>query len=198
MRRQNDEELGRSVAQATLPAPGANGDRRLALLVGPSPGAILEAITPGDPLELEALCLDTTLTRAVLLDPFRVYLRTLARTAHDAFTDPRVGRPHLHGWLIVRIDRVLDELIAEQSTTRRLVEESDPYTEHVSTILGLPLARARSACVAFNRLDERVRQAFFSVVVDGRSPEQCAAEDLGTLSQIRADVAFARRTLGLT
>ena len=184
----------------TAPRPAGRQracDPRVALLVGRSPGAILEAITPGDPLELESLSLDRTLARAVLLDPFRVYLRTLARTAHDAFADPFVGRPHLHGWLVGRVERVLETLILEESESPCLEPESDPYYEHVSNVFGLPLARARSACVAFNRLDERVRQAFFSVTVDERSAEWCAADGLGSFAQVQADLALARRTLGL-
>ena len=169
----------------------------MALLVGPSPSSILKAITPGDPLGLEVLSLERTLARAMLLDPFRVYLRTLARTAHDAFTDSFVGRPHMHGWLVGRVERVLETLTLEESESPCHEPESDPYYEHVSNVLGLPLARARSACTGFNRLDERVRQAFFSVTIDERSAEWCATDGLGSFAQVQADLAHARRTLGL-
>ena len=200
MQDRNEAGSGSSVARTTTARSSTQrpGDRRVELLVGDSPVAILERITPGDPLELEELSFETTLARAVLLDPFRVYLRALARTAHDAYGRRHVARPHLHGWLVGRVERVIEELIDEESEPHHLEAESDPYYEHVSTVLGLPLARARSLCAAFNRLDERVRQAFFSVTVDGQTAEQCAAEGLGSYAQIQADLARARQTLELT
>lgn len=197
----DERGIGGSIAPtaraAVVRPSGRPRDARLALLLGTSPGAILEAITPGDPLELESLTVDHTLVRALLIDPFRVYVRTLARVARDAHANPDVGRPCLHGWLVGRIDRVLAELVDEERQTPSDDPAANPFDEHVAHALGLPLARTRSACVDFNRLGERVRQAFFAVAVDGGSAEQCATEGLGTYAQVQADLALARRTLGL-
>jgi len=196
-REQVERETG-----AGAPGSGSSTDGHdvLALLSGQNPREILLRIVPGDPLGLESICRERTSQRAVLIDPMRVLARAFARTAQAAVDDGNRCRPDLGTWLGILVDRSIEDLIREDASEvapALPAGATEPYYERVAQELGLQPGSARRVCVAFNRLDERARQVFFTVVIDGGSVAACVAGKLGTLDEVRAMLLQGMQTLML-
>ena len=67
--------------------------------------------------------------------------------------------------------------------------------EFLAETLGIPKALARRACVAFNYQPERVRCAYFAVLVQGKTVNRYVAEGHGPPERVKADIEMALRTI---
>lgn len=61
--------------------------------------------------------------------------------------------------------------------------------------LGIPVALARRACVAFNYLPDRIRGAYYAVLVEGKTVNRYVAEGHGPPERVRADIEAAIRAI---
>jgi len=170
------------------------------LFAGRSAREILERLMDGDPAEIEPRCRELLREQALLLDPTRLYVRSLARVAHAA----RLHAKHasLDQWLRERIAESIDDLIEEDREAERSgippSEPWDPRYAFISEVLGLEPTIARRACADFNVLPHRVRHAFFAIAVEGTSIRRYVAEGHGPPARVKADLAHAARILGRT
>lgn len=183
------------------PPPDSNtGDGPQAVpdvLKGSSPRKILERLVDGDPLELAARCQESIEESALLVDPYRLQLRTVARVAHAAPTYR--GDPPLTAWIRSRIEQSMQELISEDREEERSgmppPDVSDPRYEYVSEVLGIETTLARRACVAFNSLPHGVRCAWFAVAVEGMTVNRYVAEGYGPPDRVKRDLKLALTTI---
>lgn len=168
-----------------------------ALLRGESAREILKRLLDGDPLELGARCRDRIETRAYLLDVARLHLRAVARVARAA--QGRDGRMSLGEFIMERIEYSMQELIQEDREEELsgipCADPEDGRFAFLAETLGIPTALARRACVAFNYLPERVRCAYFAVLVQGKTVNRYVAEGHGPPEKVRADIEMAVQTI---
>jgi hypothetical protein len=154
----------------------------------------------GDPAEIAPRCRDMLRERALLLDPTRLYVRSLARIAHAARR--RGNRASLDEWLRDCIAKSIDDLVDEDRETESSgippSEPWDPRYAFLTEVLGLEPAIARRACVEFNLLPDRVRCAFFAVAIEGKTLRRFVAEGNGPPAVVRDDIARAAGILGVT
>jgi hypothetical protein len=170
-----------------------------AILSAPNSREVLARLMDGDPLEIDARCRERILSRALMLALRRVYLRAVARIAHQG---PRYrGVPELDVWLAARIDEALDDLLAEDREEELSgvppTSPWDPRFAFISETLGIEPALARRACLSFNVLPDEVRHAYFSIAVEGKSLHRYVAEGNGPPSRVREHLNQALAALGL-
>ncbi len=167
------------------------------LFRGKSPRAVLHLLLDHDPFELAARVTARLEQRALLLSHDRVWLRTLARVAHAA--PGYRGRPPLDEWLRGRLDKSMDEILAEQVQQELeaapLELPAEPHHAFVTERFGVEPGQARRACVRFNGLPDRVRHTFFALTVHGRSVHRHVAEGHGPPERVQADFETAVRAL---
>jgi hypothetical protein len=166
-------------------------------LQGTSPREILKKLLDGDPLEIEARCRERIETRAYLIDVTRLHLRAVARVARAAIgwkRDTSLGE-----FVMERIDYSAQELIQEDRQEELsgipCADADDVRFVFLAETLGIPKALARRACVAFNYLPERVRCAYFAVLVQGKTVNRYVAEGHGPPERVKADIEMALRTI---
>lgn len=164
-----------------LPTP-----RQVDLLSG-SASEVLERILPEDPLGLRQLLGHRMRERAVLLDLDRLLLALFVRVAQRA--EIRQAGASLRAWLLQQIDGVLDrELHRDQG--KPATSSLDPFAPRLqedawwkagrgllvqlARSLDLDPERLSASRSRFHRLDREVREAFFTLVLEGRSLEQAA------------------------
>lgn len=168
-----------------------------ALLRGGSAREILKKIFDGDPLEIEARCRERIETRAYLVDVNRLHLRAVARVARAALGWK--GDTSLGEFIMERIDYSAQELIQEDREEELsgipCADPDDVRFAFLAETLGIPIALARRACVAFNYLPERVRCAYFAVLVQGKTVNRYVAEGHGPPERVKADIEMALRTI---
>jgi hypothetical protein len=159
---------------------------------------VLSRLVDGDPLEIEARCLEELREQAFLLCVSRVHLRSVARIAHAAMRYR--GEPALDVWLKERVEHSIKELLEEDREEERVgvppSQPWDPRYAFVSEALGIEPTLARRACVAFNLLPHEVRCAYYAVVVDGKTIHRYVAEGHGPPDRARSHLKLALRTLG--
>jgi hypothetical protein len=153
----------------------------------------------GDPAEIAPRCRDMLRERALLLDPTRLHIRSLARIAHAA---RRLGNDaSLDDWLRECIAKSIDDLVDEDRESERSgippSEPWDPRYAFMTEVLGLEPTIARRACAEFNLLPHRVRCAFFAVAIEGKTIRRFVAEGNGPPAVVRADIARAAGILGI-
>ena len=167
------------------------------LLRGGNAREILERILDGDPLELEARCRERIERRAYLLDLGRLHLRVVARVARAA--PSWNGTPSLADFIMERIEYSMQELIQEdreeELSGSPAADPHDPRFRLLVETLGIPIALARRASLAFNYLPERVRCAYFAVLVQGRTVNRYVAEGHGPPGKVKADIELALKTI---
>jgi len=105
--------------------------------------------------------------RALLLDPERGYLCTLARIAmYRGQFDAHVP---LEEWMSARIDETLEDLLVRDREDERAgVSIGKPYQsryEYLIDALGILPEKARLACIMINQLDDSRRRVFFEAIV---------------------------------
>jgi hypothetical protein len=150
------------------------------LLLTGSAREVLARIVGGDPLAIRARVAARLRARALLIDLERAALRTFALVARDSLQWRR--RPDLETFLSERVERALDQLLGEESAA--LLEPAGPRPastvpatfDHLARPLGLDPRGLQRACARFHTLAPEVREAFFLVLLEDRSPESLAAD----------------------
>lgn len=177
--------VGTTVAPCAPPPPPAR------LLHG-SPREILARIVPGDPLGLRALIADRLDERHLIADADRLQLRLAIHVAREA---ARLGaRGELRGWLLARLDPLLDELALASGGPAN--EACDSFARS----LGLDPARARRALAALNACPPEQRRAFHGLVLARIELDELARSERVNASELgrraRAALDAVLRELG--
>ena len=181
------------------PEPAPEAKALIARLAGRTAREVLARISDGDPLRLYPLCAHRTRERYFVVDPDRVFERALSSVAVGMEIDS--SGCERADWLIERIDAALRSVLEEDREAERTGARTesgflDPKYLVFVEAFGTEPARARSAAVQFNGLDERARKAFFHLLVDGESVEACLQRGLGPPDRLRNDVLTALWALG--
>jgi hypothetical protein len=180
----------------------ANGAERTVAAAAAFPGAellssgsaeeILARILVGDPLGVVDRARAWLDTHAFLIDSNRLGLRAMAHAAHSA--KRYRGKPDLHTWLELLMERSVKELVDEDREDERngvpvVADEVAPYA-FIADALGIESALARRACVIFNGMVEYDRQVFYATSVLGKSVHRHVSEGFGPPA--RAEAALQR------
>jgi hypothetical protein len=181
-------------------APSGEGERApvtaaypAAELIGSgSPQEIMARILAGDPLGIVDRARGWLDTHAFLVDSNRLALRTMAHVARSA--KRYHGKPDLHTWIELLIERATRDLIQEDREADRLSrpvadDEIAPYG-FLAEALGIEPALARRACVIFNGMAEYDRRAFYATAIQGKSMHRHVSEGHGPPA--RAEAALQR------
>ncbi|HTF89403.1 MAG TPA: hypothetical protein VK843_13405 [Planctomycetota bacterium] len=153
---------------------------------------ILARILVGDPLGVVDRSRAWLDTHAFLIDSNRLALRGMAHAAHSARRYR--GKPDLHTWLELLLERSVRELVDEDRDAERrgqpvAPDEIAPYA-FIADALGIQSALARRACVIFNGMAEYDRQVFYATSVLGKSIHRHVSEGFGPPA--RAEAALQR------
>lgn len=168
------------------------------LFAGRSALEILRAIMKDDRLELWPRCADRLLERCYLVDMERLVARSAARVAYAGQTYD--GVPEFTEFVRERIDHAMDELMREDREEERagkpVVPGEDSRYRFVSEVLGMELGVTRRGVCHFNVLDERIRHAFFALVVQSKRLRRYVAEGYGPPERVRENLRIAFEQLG--
>ncbi len=170
------------------------------LLEGADARTILERIaTDEDPLDVVGLAHERIHQIVVFLAHDRLVARAFARIAYDAVGNPHAGRPHLHGWLVQRVDRAIEELVREDAELLRqerpFPDVGQEYYRSFSEMTQIPVERVRAACAEFNLLDPITREAFYCVVFE-LQPIEMYAKSIGeSVASVERRIAEATQLL---
>lgn len=180
----------------------ANGDPHplVGRLREGDPGEILRILSAGDPLHLLERCARRVRDEAFLLDVERVHEDVLAGITLSASTLPESSHAaDWDDWLDERIEESMRCLLTSDQEGRRAgygqLEEWDARYEFLTLTLGIAPRNSREACVAFNGLCADVRQAFFALVMEGKTIEVCLSEGLGPREKLLERCLHALRAL---
>ena len=182
----------------------SHSDEREATLARPqdllrrgSPEDVYHAISAADPLGMRERCVVRMRRRAVLVDDERLFERALLRAAFAARTWD--DSETLVAWLDERADEAIDDLLWQDEEGLRAGAESlegwDERYTFLVYMLGIEPRLARRAAVAFNGLDQRIRSAFFTLLIEEKSVDECVALGYGPKEQLLIDVRGAFATL---
>ena len=160
---------------------------------GIGPREILERLATGDPLGLEESGARRIRERFHLIDPDRLFQRSLLRVALAA---PGPGREEetFEHWLTDRIDEAIGEAL-RQDQERLIAGDPPPRPEHhdfMDEWMGIEPEAALAAAVRFNGLPRKARRVFFELIVEGKSVARCLEDGLGPAEMLRVN---ARRAL---
>lgn len=162
--------------------PGAS------MLKDRAPKDVLRHITDGDPLGLNTRCSQRLLDRAMLIEPRRLVLRSLARVARAAVAYG--GTPSLDTWLHQCIDRSIDELYREDlEEERRGIPVQKPFDARYwkfADFLGIEMSLARRMCNVFNSMEDEMRHVVFAVAIQGKTIHRYVAEGHGPPQKVQA------------
>ena len=184
-----------------LPVPREVWSRERTLLerlVGKEPEEILPRIHDGDPLGIHVLVMRRLREQGFILDPIRSFERALREVAFDVAL---AGAEHLHpDFLQTSVDRALAWLVnfdaeAERNSNGRPPFDNEPY-EFVFRAFGARREGARLATVEFHKLPHRARLAFFALLVDEYTVEECLDLGMWDRHTLRRDCWEALRALG--
>lgn len=168
------------------------------LFAGKDAYEILRRIVKDDPLELWPRCAERLLERCYLVDMERLFARTAARIA---YAGPAYdGAPAFGEFVRERIDYAMDELMREDREEERdgkpMVPGEDARYTFVSEVLGMELGITRRGVCLFNVLDQRIRHAFFGLVVQSKRLRRYVAEGNGPPERVDEDLRIAFEQLG--
>jgi len=164
------ERTGSSAGRGARGQAGRPDWRRL--LAGASPREVLARIVQGDPLGLRAVVARRLRERALFCDADAVQLRALARCAR--YAGRYTGRPALAEWLSTHVDAALDDLLEEGDRATAAASDGHGAFVDLAAPLGLSPERMRAGCATFNRLAHDDREAFFRLVIEMHSLDECA------------------------
>ena len=193
--RPEDETIPRLIGpRVPVPPPAApRGYPGSALLSGDRAKTVLRRLHDGDPLGIAQRCREHIRERALLVAEQRLYLRAIARIAYASMKYR--GDPPLSMWLTARIDQALEELVTEDRECERLDPHGSQNPEEryafLTEALGVDATTAREAAIVFNDLPTEVRQAFWALVIEGKSLNRQVAEGHGPRGALRARVKRA-------
>ena len=159
---------------------------------------IYSKLANGDPFHLEARVGHRLHTRWFILDPERVYKKSLAYVAHRAAA--KEAERGKSSWFDSCIDAAIRSLLTEDREQERAGYASglseDWAHEHLARMFQIPLELARKASVQFNDLPDLDRRAFFDLIVKGIPPEEVMAMDYATRRELRLGVLKCLRAVG--
>lgn len=180
--------------EGTLGAPNAGAEGRAAgaasaespsqawrpWLAGGSSREVLARIVPEDPLGVREHVARALREGAYLMDGHRVSLRCFALVARHAVRYR--GRPELQEWLQILARESIAAILRDDGEAERrpVVLGHEPGREHgeafaaLAKPLGLEAEAMGRACLAFNRLVQADRAAFFALVIAGRTLDELA------------------------
>lgn len=147
-------------------------------LAGGSSREVLARIVQDDPLEVREHVARALRDGAYLMDGQRVALRSFALIARHALRYR--GRPELAEWLQALAREAIAAILRDDCEAERkpIVPGHEPGREHgeafsaLAKPLGLEPDAMGRACLAFNRLPQADRTAFFALVIAGRALEE--------------------------
>lgn len=135
-----------------------------------SPEEIHARMVETDPLRLRALSARRLRERWFLLDPDRVYLRSLAVVAHAAARAE--GLVPDECWVREQVDRAIDQLVRADLEAERagpeVLRQEDLEFPLMTKCLMIEPELVRKLSVAFNQLEELPRRAFFELLIEAR------------------------------
>jgi len=139
-------------------------------LRGGDASEILAHLSEGDPLRLQELSARRLREVWYLLEPERVYLRSLAVCAKAASKeDPPQD---LSAWKLAKVDLAIEQLVRKDHEAERahpeLVDEEEKVFPLLTDSLMLDPELVRFASTSFNALDALPRRAFFELLIEGR------------------------------
>ncbi|MBL8858219.1 MAG: hypothetical protein JNL28_06940 [Planctomycetes bacterium] len=147
-------------------------------LAGGSSREVLARIVGEDPLRVRDHVARELSEGAYLLDAHRVTLRCFALIARHALKYR--GRPVIDEWLTALARESIAAIVREDGDAERrpFVHGQEPGREHgeafwaLARPLGLEPDAMGRACLAFNRLPQAERSAFFALVLQGRTLDE--------------------------
>lgn len=161
---------------------------------------VYSAISQGDPLELQRLGALRLKQLAYLLDADRLHRRALLRVAHKA-PEYDGEDPKLDDWIQRRLDEAAFDLLNEDSQILEQgyepPEEFDERYYFMSLTLLIHPEDAVQACVNFNGLPDRIRNAFFALCIEGRTVRECLDDGHGPAAVLRRRCHIAFRAVFL-
>jgi len=200
---QTDSRVDPSAARVDSPQ-GTPGQRAFVdaevvrrLLAADSPRAVLERIHGGDPLALRDRVAERLEARALLLDPDRAWLRSLAYCAR--YARRLSSDDELEAWLLDRVDEALLDLVREDDERMRIGAAPDAHlladVAACAVPLGLDARHVFEACASFNRLAPAVRGAFVQLVLRGRGLDELAAASRSSATEVARRARSAMQEL---
>lgn len=169
-----------------------------ALFTGRNAKEILALVVNEDRLELWERCGDRLLERCHLVDMDRLFARSAARVAYAGQT--YTGVPEFMEFLRDRIDYSMDELMREDREEERegkpILPGQNASYAFVSEVLGMEIGVTRRGVCQFNVLDERIRHAFFALVVQSKRLRRYVAEGYGPPERVDERLRIAFETIG--
>lgn len=160
---------------------------------------ILPLLVKDDRLEIWPRCAERLLTRCYLVDMERLYYRSVARIAYAGQT--YAGTPPFTEFLRDRIDHSMDELMREDREEERMGVPVVPGDESrytfISQVLGMEIGVTRAGICQFNVLDERMRRAFFELVVQMKRFNRYVAEGNGPPERAYEYLRIAFEAIGV-
>ncbi len=178
--------------------PASIAPPRYELLQGADPESILARISQGDPLRLCALVGKRLRERSLMIDPDRVHEKSLAVMALAA---ARATEPQLDlEWVLKALDLAIERVLREDREEERVAAGCPPENPAHYAFIHLAFATepgmTRSAAVAFNDLPPLARRAFYALLVEGKSVEECLEEGLGPREFLRMNILQSLKALG--
>lgn len=160
---------------------------------GNSPHEMLERMVRADPLGVEERCNRVLRERALLIQPDRLTLRSMARIAVFGFN--RRGTSFPVTLLDSIIESAITDLIREDSEQERAgLPSSGEMHAHVSQAFDIEPGLARRTCVVFNSMPFLSRKIFWLTLVERLSLEFAGAQ-LGLSAR---DVAIRLKEILIT
>jgi hypothetical protein len=148
----------------------------------------LRRIEDGDTLEIAARTQRRLRAECLFLEPERLILRAMARTAILA---PKYeGTPPLDEWLDKIVVLAIEDLLREQEHEEdRGLDVMDSLDRNFylrfSVIAKIPSRHGRLACLVMNQLPPEDRRTFFAVIVEGKGINRWVAEGNGPPQRIQ-------------
>lgn len=162
-----------------------------------TPKQLLEAFAQADPLGLFERCSRYSWDEALFLEPERLHHHAAARVA--AMAPVRPPTLPLAEWLDGCIAFAARALVTQDQEDERAGNPlADPWGARHSFIceaLGRPAEDGRRACTAFNGLPSRVRRAFFALVMERKSVQECVDAGFGPREWLRSSCLRALAAL---
>lgn len=165
-------------------------------LRGASASAILAKLVRGDPLAVGLRSQRRRRERALLVDAARSTHKSLARVAYAALQYH--GEPALDLWLTQLIDAALDDALSEdrEGAADKIEPADHKHFEYVTSAWKVDARTARDACSAFNGLPERVRSAYWWVVLEGHGLARYVSDSGVKRKLVEARIERALITIG--
>ena len=183
----------------TLPSSGETRRTWPSFLRGETPGEIFWRLREHDPLRLREASARRLREVWYLLEPDRVFLRSLAVVAEHAILES--PPEDLQAWARSKIDVAIDRLLrldieAERTRPETLTDEERTFPLVTVSMLIEP-EYVRRVTVEFNALPPMPRRAFYELVIEGKNVEEIVEAGPWDHDQLYAAIQIALAPLGL-